>query len=188
MAQKFFSHLLLAQKYWKDFLQPNDHVIDATAGNGQDTLFLAQQLPFGKVYAFDVQKMALENTHLLIDKHHLTERVSLFLSSHEHLLDFAPQPIRLIVYNLGYLPGGDKKITTLSLSTQKSLCQALKIIEKTKGALSIMCYPGHEEGKKEQELLLSLFSSLDPKLWEVCYHQWTNRLSSPTLFWIKRLV
>jgi SAM-dependent methyltransferase len=188
MAQKFSSHLGLAQNYWKNFLKPEDHAIDATCGNGQDSLFLAQIVSQGQVFAFDIQEPALENAFALLKENLMEDRVPLYLASHENLHLAPSQAIRLIVYNLGYLPRGDKRITTLALSTQNSIRQALAIIEKNRGAMSIMCYPGHEEGKKEQELLLKELASLSPKSWEVLHHQWVNRSLSPSLFWIKNII
>ncbi len=187
MAQKFSSHLLLAHSYWNDFLQEDDLVIDATCGNGHDTLFLAKKVLKGQVFAFDIQQTALQNARALIKSHQMEERVAFFHASHENLFLVPSKNIRLIVYNLGYLPGGDKKITTLALSTHRSVFQALALIEHTQGAVSLMCYPGHEEGKKEQNLLLQELTSLNPHLWQVSYHQWINRPHSPSLFWIKAI-
>jgi hypothetical protein len=69
----------------------------------------------------------------------------------------------------------------------QSLRQALKILAED-GALSITCYPGHLEGAKEEEAILSWAQTLAPERWQVCYHRWINRPSSPTFFWIKQTI
>ncbi len=185
--QKFSAHLHLAQSYWNAFLQPDDHVIDATCGNGYDTLYLAQKVPKGKVYAFDIQEIALKNTSQLLKEHQMEDRVLLFHSSHENFSLIPSQKIRLIVYNLGYLPRGDKRITTQASSSKSSVQQALVLCQKSKGAISIMCYPGHEEGKKEQADLLQELEKQNAKKWQVAHHQWINRANAPCLFWVQAI-
>jgi tRNA1(Val) A37 N6-methylase TrmN6 len=187
MAEKFSSHLVLAKSYWNDFLQESDQVVDATCGNGHDTLFLAQKVPLGRVFAFDINEKAIQNTRALLKEHGVEDRVSLFQASHEQLSLIPSKAIRLVVYNLGYLPGGDKKITTMAESTRNSLFQALSLVETSQGAVSIMCYPGHEEGRKEQDLLLQELTSLDSRKWQVSFHQWVNRPLSPSFFWVKNI-
>ena len=182
-------HLDLAKWYWKRQIAPGDTAVDATCGNGYDTLFLAQ-LPLSYLYALDIQPAALEKTRNLL-AFHLNEeallRVILHQMSHEDLrkVPCSPPP-KLIVYNLGYLPGGDKSITTQTESTLASISSALSILAEN-GALSITCYPGHEEGKKEEDAILELASSLPSSQWEVRHHRWLNRPRSPNLLWIARL-
>jgi methylase of polypeptide subunit release factors len=177
---------LVAQNYWKEILQKGEIAIDATLGNGHDTIFLAKVLEgSGAIFAYDVQANALRNAKMnfegaLTDK----ERASITLihGSHEHFL----QPsAKLIVYNLGYLPGGDKKITTLKESTLKSLKHGATVVQP-KGALSIMCYPGHPEGAEEERQILEWARLLNPQLWDVCFHQWINRKEAPSFLLIRR--
>jgi len=189
----FHSHLSLAHFHWKQLIQAGDQVIDATCGNGNDTLFLSQsvlqQQPIGKVYALDIQKKAIEKTCALLTTHLSSEQmehVFLVHSCHSQFLKkISPKSIQLIVYNLGYLPNEDKTVTTKTNTTLQSLKEALPLI-KLGGAFSVTCYPGHEEGKKEQEALLPFFSSLPNKMWSVCHHTWVNRCRAPSLFLIQR--
>ncbi|OGN64671.1 MAG: hypothetical protein A3E80_02410 [Chlamydiae bacterium RIFCSPHIGHO2_12_FULL_49_9] len=183
-------HLAISKKYWMALLKEGDTAIDATAGNGNDTLFLCQLLlkhPMSAVAALDIQSEAIQRTDALI-KSHLTpeqyKRVLLHRLSHEKIDTIAFQP-KLIVYNLGYLPKGDKSITTLTSSTLKSLESALKML-KEGGAISITCYPGHLEGEKEERAILSSLEKLPSEKWSICYHKWLNR--SPTFLWIEKLV
>ena len=188
----FFSHLELAHHYWKLLLKPGDCAIDATCGNGKDTLLLSKYILIqhsGLVIGLDIQKKAIENTlHIL--KKELTkpqlERVHLFQQSH---LDFPKialeQSIQLIVYNLGYLPGGDKAITTQTQTTLESVDQAMKLIAP-QGVVSITCYPGHQAGAEEEKALIQMAARLNPDLWHVLHHRRLNKISSPSLIFIQR--
>jgi len=182
-------HLELAKTYWRELLRPGDVAIDATCGNGQDTLFLAK-LPLSSLFALDVQKSAIEKTEELLALH-LDEserkRVSLHWMSHSNLKR-VPSLLspRLIVYNLGYLPGGDKTATTRTESTLESVASALEILIPG-GAVSATCYPGHPEGEREEEALLALAAQLPADRWRVVHHRWLNRLRSPSFLWIASL-
>lgn len=175
-------HLELSKIYWKNHLKSDDLAIDATCGNGWDTLFLAS---ICQVIGLDIQKEAIEKTQALLDLHE--KKATLLLLSHEKI-DEIPRskPPQLIVYNLGYLPKGDKSITTKVDSTCQSIQKGLHLIAE-QGALSITCYPGHEEGEKEQKALLHLAQSLPSAQWRVSFHQWVNAFKSPSFIWIERL-
>ncbi len=165
-------HIHLAHSYWEKVVSPGDLVIDATCGNGHDTFFLSQL--GAKVVAYDIQEAALEATRQKVPD-------ALYrLQSHEQ---FEESAATLIVYNLGYLPGGDKTLTTERKSTLQSVQNALQIAQK---AISITCYPGHPEGAKEEMLLVEFVETLDPREWNVCYHRWPNRNKAPSLIWISR--
>ena len=179
--QKIFSpHLKLAKEYWKAHLKENDLAIDATCGNGHDTLFLSELC---SVVGLDIQLMALKNTEELLTRHQ--KKAILQRLPHDQIdklpLPFAP---RLIVYNLGYLPSGDKSITTKTETTLESVKKSLEILAED-GAISITCYPGHDEGQKEEAALVTFLSSL-PSCWSICHHRWLNRHRSPSLIWITK--
>jgi hypothetical protein len=190
---KYSPHLSLAHGYWKALLRAGDIAIDATCGNGHDTAILAQLLlpnPNSLLYGLDVQQSALDKTSLLIrqsipESH--TARVSLYQRCHSEI-DRIPLPFppRLIVYNLGYLPGGDKSITTLTGTTLQSLQKAIFLLAPG-GAISVTCYPGHPEGKKEEIAILNWAELLPHAKWQVCHHRWINRSSSPSLLWIRSI-
>jgi len=94
--------------------------------------------------------------------------------------------VRLITYNLGYLPGGgDKSLTTKVETTVESVRKALKLIQAG-GAISITLYPGHSEGQREETQLLSFIKKLTPLEWNCCHHQWLNRNKSPSLLFIQK--
>lgn len=180
----FNSHLDLAHHYWNLIIQENDWAIDATCGNGHDTLFLAK-ICLG-VIALDIQENALTATRALLFNENLEAKVHLFNQSHETFPIIAHQnPVRLIVYNLGYLPGGNKSLVTQVNSTLTSIKNGLNLLLPG-GAISITCYPGHPEGEREQEELLTFCKGLDPAQWNVCFHSWNNRNKSPSLLLIQK--
>lgn len=175
-------HLELAKSYWKEHLKPSDLAIDATCGNGHDTLFLASLC---HVVGLDIQATALQNTEALLLRNQKT--AVLHRLSHDKI-DELPLPTdpQLIVYNLGYLPAGDKSITTKTETTLSSLQKSMRLIARG-GAICITCYPGHEEGGKEEKALLEFVSALPSTDWLVCHHQWLNRPRSPSLLWMRKL-
>jgi SAM-dependent methyltransferase len=155
-------HLKLAQEYWASWLKAGDTVIDATCGNGKDTQILASLVPQGRVYSLDIQAKALEKAQ----QHVSAPNVVFLLQSHA---DFPlSSGVKLVVYNLGYLPGGDKSVTTRAETTLVSVSKAVEISK----AVSITCYPGHEEGAKEAKAVWEWAQNLDPKRWKVDFHQW----------------
>jgi SAM-dependent methyltransferase len=171
------SHLELAKKYWKQHLKIHDLVIDATCGNGHDTYFLKEKLQ-AEVIALDIQARALSNSKKRAPSAHFKKLC------HSKIDELGVRP-KLVVYNLGYLPGQDKSLTTRTESTLLSVQKALQIICED-GAVSIMCYPGHPEGLLEEKALLKFLKTLDPKSWHLCYHTYPNREKAPSLFWIER--
>ena len=174
-------HLHLAKRYWTEHLSSGDVAIDATCGNGHDTFFLST-LPGITVFALDIQKEALGKT-----RNRVSSEVTLLHMSHALIHEIAlPKAPRLIVYNLGYLPGGDKSITTQSETTLQSIQISLGLLAPG-GALSITCYPGHEEGAREEKQVTEFLSTLSPLKWQICQHQFINRPSSPVFIWVKQL-
>lgn len=186
------SHLDLAHHYWKIHLNPGDAVIDATCGNGYDTAFLASLVLSnneGLVFAYDIQKTAIENTKIHLDKIFNKEQLSciqLIQSCHSNFFKSSNHPnIRCIAYNLGYLPGGNKKLTTKTSSTLESISNALSLIAPG-GIISITCYPGHAEGFIETEYIQQTISKLPSQKWSCCHHSWPNRPKSPQLFLLQK--
>jgi SAM-dependent methyltransferase len=179
MEKIFSPHLNLARTYWQNHLKSSDLAIDATCGNGHDTVFLAELC---SVIAIDIQNMALQNTESLLLR--ANKKAILQRLSHAEIDTLPlPHPPRLIVYNLGYLPHGDKSITTKLESTLQAVEKSLQILAPD-GALSITCYPGHEEGLREEKALEEWASTLPADKWSVCHHKWLNRTRAPSLLWI----
>lgn len=187
----FQSHIDLAHDLWKSILQPGDIAIDATCGNGNDTLVLSKvclQNNTGKIYAIDIQDSAINKAQLLLQEHLSNEQmrnIHFIKKSHaEFPKDILEKTVRAIVYNLGYLPGGNKTFTTQCETTLQSIHAALPLL-KEGGIISITCYPGHPEGKKEENVLLNFLKVLKPNDWSSTHFQWVNRNNSPSLILIQ---
>lgn len=144
-----------AQQHLAGIIQAGSLVVDATVGNGFDTLFLAQQVgSSGHVWGFDVQADALTTAAALIEAHGLTDRVTLIHAGHQHLDAHLPACARgrldAVMFNLGYLPGSDKRLTTITDTTLTAVAAAAANLSPG-GLLSILAYQGHLGGRKEAD-------------------------------------
>lgn len=167
-------------------IREGDVVADFTMGGGGDTLWLSRAVgENGKVYAFDVQPIALEKTRARLEAEHAPENYTLILDSHSKLKDYIHEPIRAGVFNLGWLPGSDKKVTTLRETTRKAVEDALSILSED-GVLLVAVYPGHEEGKKEGEMLETLFASCSRFQFCCSRFQIVNSPTSPYFYLIEK--
>ncbi len=182
----------LAHAIWSQVLSIGDLAIDATCGNGYDTVHLAHLClngSKGSLIGFDIQELAITNTKNKITtelSEDQAQQIKLINCSHMEIEAYvAEESATLIVYNLGYLPGGDKSVTTKTENTLESVAKSLPLV-KIGGAISITCYPGHPEGLNEQKALLDFTYSLDPKEWSVVHHTWQNRKTSPSLLFLER--
>lgn len=174
MAYELKSARYLAAEILRAVLSPGDRAIDATMGNGHDTALLCSLVgPEGRVYAFDVQPAALEATRRRLAEEGLAGQAELFLLGHEHMQEAVEEPVKAIVFNLGWLPGGDHRITTLTETTLPAIQQALALLMPM-GVLVICVYPGHPEGEREQEMVTRLLSSLSPREYNVLMQQFLN--------------
>lgn len=154
----------VAQTFMRQFLKPRDLCIDATAGNGYDTVFLCRQVrDHGQVLAIDIQASALEATARRLDKEAIVSGFQLVQGDHSQLNSLVPEEwkerTRVICFNLGFLPRGDKKLTTQSATTIPALQSALPLLAPG-GLLCVTAYPGHEEGAQETKAVDTLFSNL----------------------------
>lgn len=131
--------------------------VDATCGNGHDTVWLAER--FGRVYAFDIQEKAAEATRQLV-KSRGFQNVKVINDSHEKMAEYVHEKVKLVMFNLGYLPGGDKEIVTETASTLKAIEAALSLLEKD-GLVCITMYPGHPQGAREKAALIRMAAGLD---------------------------
>ena len=156
MAYELKSARFLAADMLRAVLEPGDRAIDATMGNGHDTVLLCSLVgPAGRVYAFDVQPAALEATRGRLTEEGFSGRANLFHLGHEHMSEVVQDPVKAVVFNLGWLPGGDHRITTRTETTIRAIRQALKLLAPM-GVLVICVYPGHPEGEREKETVTKL--------------------------------
>jgi len=142
-------------------IREGDVVVDATAGRGRDTLFLAECVGRkGKVYAFDIQAEAIHATRELLTAAGVAERVELFQASHTSIAGHVQQKIKAAVFNLGYLPGsGNKTIITRAATTIEAVKQIMPLLEE-KGVVALTVYRGHEGGLAESQSLTCFLSRL----------------------------
>lgn len=177
----FKPHLEIAQQIWKSILTKEECAIDATCGNGHDTVKLAALAK--TVYAFDIQSEAIRVSKDRVSEHKL-DNVHFYQQCHSSFPSEITD-VRLIVYNLGYLPGCDKNITTLTPTTLKSLENACNLI-KPGGMITVTCYPGHEEGQIEEKKILEWAEQLNPSVWQCCHRRFINKIRSPSLLSLQK--
>lgn len=155
-------------------ITPGDTVIDATMGNGHDTVKLAQWVgPEGLVHAFDIQAQALRKTQERLQEQGLFERCRLHLCGHQMMRDKVNTEVSVVLFNLGYLPGQDKSVTTEVGTTLIAIEEGLALLKES-GVLIVVVYPGHEQGRFEQAALDRWISEVDTGLYRSLRYQFEN--------------
>lgn len=177
----------LAADYMIRSIREGDTVVDATMGNGKDTLFLCDLVGgSGHVYAFDVQAEAVERTRERVREAGFEPRTTLLLAGHETMADHVKAPVQAVMFNLGWLPGAEHIVTTRTETTLKAVSAALELIAPG-GIVTVCVYPGHEEGTRELKALKEYVSGLSVRTFNVLYHSFVNASSqTPQLFLIQR--
>jgi SAM-dependent methyltransferase len=166
---------LLSHLFLKERVKQGDRVADATCGNGHDTLFLARLVgEGGKVWAFDIQEKALANTRMLLAEAGCLGQVELVASGHERFAEFAGGPLKAVVFNLGYLPGGDKSVVTRPAATVAALEQAAGLLNPG-GVITVCIYTGHPGGAEEGEAVERWAASLPTTGFNVWLSRQINR-------------
>ena len=171
-------HLKQSQiTYWchsiiKSQAESGGTYIDATMGNGHDTLFLCQMAgDKGSVWAFDIQEQALEATKALLAEHGYGKNAHLIKDGHENMdRYFAPQTADVICFNFGYLPGGDHAIATKAQTSVKAVRKGLEIL-KSGGMMSLCIYSGGDTGFEEKERILEYVKGLSSREYVVIVNE-----------------
>ena len=183
MYKYFVNPVNIGKRIMTDYVKEGYTVLDCTVGNGNDTLHLAKLVgDSGKVYGFDIQSIALEITKGKLDKEGLERRALLIHDSHENIDQYIFEKLHLIVYNLGYLPKGDKNIKTKPSTTIKSIKKALPLLQSN-GLLLITCYTGHEGGKEEKEKVEAYLKFIDQKYANVLEFNFINQKNNPPILY-----
>lgn len=173
----------------RTLVRPGDRVVDATCGNGHDTLLLASCcLPGGRLWALDIQASAVEQTRQRLKSNGLADGLTLHHLSHDawETLPDAEGPLRCVVFNLGYLPGSDKQIMTMADVTVKAHQRFMAHLGSG-GVILTTAYTGHAGGQEEADVLVSWARSLDPADWSVARFAWINQpASAPFILTIQR--
>jgi SAM-dependent methyltransferase len=181
-----------AHEKLKAFLYSGATVIDATSGNGNDSLFLAEQVyPGGKLFAFDIQEAACVATRQKLGASPWNNHHSIQQADHADLLTLIPceyhGKIAVCMFNLGYLPGSDKSIITQAATSLKALDAACQLLAES-GIISVMVYPGHPGGEPEALAVDNWCSTLDSSIFTVDrYFSTVAKTSAPYLLIIQRL-
>ncbi len=170
---QYAQHLLISS------VTNGDTVIDATAGNGHDTLLLANLVgDQGQVFAFDVQQQAVEATTNRLNEANLGHRATVILDGHENISKYISTPIAAAIFNLGYLPGSDHAIITKPNTTIQAIESILALL-KVEGIVVLVIYHGHEGGKTERDEVINYVSTLPQKYFHVLQYQFLNQKNDP---------
>lgn len=172
------SHQLIAKR-----LRRKQVAIDATSGNGYDTVFLAERVGAeGKVFAIDIQGDAVEATRKRLEESELLACCTLIEANHEDLPKLIPAEyhgkVRAIMFNLGYLPGSDKVVKTNWQSSLTAIRSSLDLLGKG-GILTVCVYPGHAEGKEEAIAMERFAEWLDPNQFCSAQYRFLNLKNDP---------
>ncbi|HLR81229.1 MAG TPA: class I SAM-dependent methyltransferase [Bacillota bacterium] len=172
-----YAHTLLEKS-----VEKGETVIDATCGNGHDTLFLSKLVgEQGHVIAFDIQQQAIDNTKQRLEQHNRTN-VTLIHANHAHIEKYIHEKehgsIGGAIFNLGYLPRSDKAVITKGETTVQAMKGILKHL-KTNGLIVAVIYHGHAGGKEEKNAILKFTTTLDQKHFKVIQYGFINQKNNP---------
>ena len=166
----------------REHVKQGDLCIDATAGNGNDTLLLCQLVgEQGKVIAFDIQEQAVANTRKRLEESGVSKQAEVLLESHTNMSRYAePDSVSCIVFNFGYLPGGDHALATKKDSSIEAIREGLPLLKKG-GMMSLCIYSGGDSGFEERDAILSELKQLNPKRYLVVLSEYYNRPNNPPI-------
>ena len=170
----------ITEFFIKTYIKSGDTVVDATAGNGNDTLKLCKAVgDRGKVFAFDIQEIALCETRKKINENGFFN-AELIQDSHSEIDKYVSKPLRAVIFNLGYLPGGDHLLCTKADTTIEAIKKSLALISN-EGFISITVYYGKNSGTQEKEAVMEFLKQLDYKEYTVTVHDFYNRPNNPPI-------
>ena len=169
-------------RFIRDHVKEGDICIDATAGNGNDTLALCQLVgESGKVFAFDIQEQAVVNTKKRLADHGMEQRAEVLLESHINMNQYVQaDSVSCITFNFGYLPGGDHNLATKKESSIAAIHEGLRLLKKG-GMMSLCIYSGGDSGFEERDAILEELKQLDGKRYLVILSQYYNRPNNPPI-------
>ncbi len=177
-----------SHEFIRKAVKEGDTVIDATAGNGGDTLFLAKLVGnAGKVYSFDIQAKAHENTRDKLNSANLQGQVEQIQDGHQNMDRYVKEEVRAVMFNLGYLPGGDHDIGTKGDTTAEAIKKAMDLLA-VNGIITIVVYYGGDSGFGEKEFILEYIEGIDNRQYTVMRTEFVNQINCPPiLICIERL-
>ena len=178
----------LSHFFLRERLKPGERAVDATCGNGHDTLLLAQLVGAeGRVWAFDIQEDALTATEERLAEAECGERVALVHGGHERLAEVVTEPVRAVVFNLGFLPGAPRQTVTVPETTLVALDQAAALLLPG-GFITVAVYTGHPGGAEEGSAVEAWAAALPPGRFNVWRCRQGNRSdAAPYLIVVERI-
>ncbi len=187
-----FSLIKLAHSLISAKVKPGDIVVDATVGNGHDTVFLLDLIkPNGHVYGFDIQQIAIDQTSRNLANLSQQDCLTLIRADHTTMRDYIPSAyhghVNAVMFNLGYLPGSDKQVKTQSETTLAAIDSACHLIASG-GIITILAYPGHEGGEDETEQVNNWCLGLDAKQYQTAlFENHPENPIAPKLFSVTKI-
>lgn len=180
LRAKYINKITEVNKIFLEKIIKKGHVvIDATMGNGYDTVYLGNLVgETGKVYAFDVQEEALTSTRKKVVRDNMEDRIELILDGHENLDKYVKEEVSCVVFNLGYLPRAKHMVITKPDTTLEAIKKSLELL-KPNGIISIAAYIGHEGGLDEKNYICEYLDNLDQKQYNVLHMEFTNQINNP---------
>lgn len=178
--------LSLQKEFILAHLHNGDTAVDFTMGNGYDTVFLSETVgEDGTVYAFDIQEDALRSTVKNLRQNNCPDNFRLICASHDRANEFVKTKIKAGMFNLGYLPGVNRKqLTTRRTTTLPAVSRAIEMLDDD-AVLLVAVYPGHPEGEAEGEELTEYFSTLSRFKYSIAKFRMVNSPTSPFFFIIE---
>ncbi|MGE5416351.1 MAG: class I SAM-dependent methyltransferase [Acidobacteriota bacterium] len=174
----FGNAVKMAQQVIEQLVDEYDIVVDATCGNGHDTLFLARLVPNGRVLAFDKAEQAIASTTRQLALEGVQERVEMYHRDFRDIPQVVESPVKAIMFNMGYLPGGPRETVTSADESKAAVIGALPLLASG-GAMTIVCYERHPGGQEEADAIRSFVSGLDQQIYEVLEMRFLNQINQP---------
>ena len=173
--------LSISHQLIRKVVRQGDTVVDATMGNGNDTLFLAGLVgDKGKVYSFDIQDCALDNTRNKLREAGVSDFVELILDGHQNIDLYVPRNVRAVMFNLGYLPKGDHNIGTKADTTIEALKKSMGLLTDG-GIIMLVIYYGGDSGFDEKEAVLEYVRTIDYRKYIVLVSDFVNQINCPPI-------
>lgn len=175
-----YSALGIVHKILKMHIKPGDFCIDATCGNGHDSVYLCELCgKSGKLISIDIQEDAVTATKKALAENGFENMCDVVCSSHSKIDKFAkPNSVDCIVFNFGWLPGGNHEIFTRAESSIPAIEKSLDIL-KPGGLLSLCVYYGRNNGYSERDAILDFVKNLDVAKYNVIKCDFMNRANDP---------
>lgn len=181
-AQPQVNALSVVHSFWRSHLRAGDFAVDATAGNGYDTALLCRLVgPSGRVLALDIQQQAVDATNARLARLGLAGVGQAVRASHAGLAALVPsESAGAVVFNLGYLPGGDHSLFTVPQTTLPALRAALAVI-RPGGFITVCAYSGKAQGTQERDAVLAWADALDCNRYKVHKELFAHRAAYPPI-------